>query len=238
MTTLIIPSAAGTYFHPNATALAALVSSLPATGSMADGNWTEATKTLSSQAGTAITVGTLLAGDVLRVTAGTGVKIGFYVVAATTGAGPTSVTLTKSLSTTGGDLATAHDIAFSTTIGVAQEGYLRNPNRCANPAPTVLADGTLYPYSSALGLNANSTLIRRVATHGAMAAATDSLDQCGASGTVTTPANGGMQFLATSLSRAVLEAAQQFEPTPNGNGNTLCWKTAGTTGWILDVTYR
>lgn len=161
---------------------------------------------------TGITAGTALAGDVLHVTAGTGVIPGDYSITNAPGAAPTSFVLDRSLSRQGTDLLLVRDIAGDSSVGgVALEGYLRNPAR------STLGVGNFAP----LPLRLYSA-----ASFGAMAAATDQLEFVDAAGLALT---GALVVLATSLSRDAWVGEMFLQPS-----NTLCFKTTGTTGWILN----
>lgn len=215
MSQIRIPATAGTYFLAANAQVAALVSSLPTAINLSDGNWVESTRTLSSFLATPMTNNPLVAGDIVNITGGTGVIPGQYVVAATTGASPTSVTLMTSPSKARVDLSNTDIVANSTVGGLTMEGYLRNPARTSN--------GKFAGRSS---MN-----IRRVSVVGAMAAATDSLDICVGDGTNVT---GAMQFLATSLARAdVFDAGECGTGSGVTSPNTLCLKTTGNTGWVI-----
>lgn len=76
--------------------------------SITGGNWTENTKTISNITTTGYTHQT---GNVIRITGGTNVRTGDYLITSSTG---TTLVLAESCSTTGGDLANA-DIAGRTS---------------------------------------------------------------------------------------------------------------------------
>lgn len=125
---LILPSTNGLYYAPASTPLAALVSSLPADRTTtAACSWNEASKRINH--GTLTTFDNMLKGDVIRITAGTNVVVGDYVLAADAVNGSGAAFLTTSIQAP--NLVAGADIVATTqnSAAEARAGFLKNPAR-------------------------------------------------------------------------------------------------------------
>lgn len=202
---LVVPATAGSYYLPySATSTAATGVAVPAAVTVSGGTWTESSKTLTKTG--AFTNYTLVAGDVIAVTGGTGATAGSYAVA--TRVSNDAITLSTSIGS-GADGQT--NIAANISI-ISQ---LSNPARAALTA----------------AVSTGGILMLDVQMNSVGAAAGDKIEVCKSDGTVL----NGLSFVAKATAPSPCWSGRPRGVFVSIASDCIIFKTTGNTGWLVTL---